>query len=477
MKKKIFTIILVLLLSLFNRAIAQQIPQNVQDFVKNFYKDAYFRYDGVIILPDNTVYLPVIPAKFDIEVENLQIKETIPANKDFSKLPDAVIFNNDFVLLKVLRDKNNTPTILNQSTYPIEIKSGIFPQDMLLPRRLEIPESLKNIKGSLESYSPEIDDIKVYTNAPTDYTKMYFTHPALKNSVFYLTSTISKNIKVISANNKKGYYYYQQKTTPNKLAIYDDHYLLVSSYSKRALNVISLYDDVIIKEIPLSTTPDEIIVNGDTAYVTSSEGHCIYVIDLINMTPTKQILINGMCEKLIISEDGTKLFYYDKQTKTLWGVELDNNYLLKDIGVFPNVSKIAYNDGKIYVTSRTKNRIAIIDYVEMNLLGEYDTEEKPVDMYIFNNKLYILSAGLNRIQILDTETDDFIAEIELPTQDGFPNKFYRIKDEPLLLVTDSAHAVFYILDLNTDKVVSTQEIDEPIANLVIGKIIRKFNDK
>lgn len=477
MKKKIFTTILTLLLTSLNAAFAQQVPQNVQDFVKNFFKDTYFRYDGAVILPDNTVYLPVIPAKFDIDVENLEIKETIPANKDFSKLPDAVIFNNDFVLLKVLRDKNETPTLLNQTNYPTEIKSGIFPQDLLLPRRLEVPEGLKNVQGSLESYSPEIDDFRVNTNAGTDYTKKYFNHPALKNSVFYLTSPISKNIKVISSNNKKGYYYYQQKNSPNKMAIYDDRYLLVSSYSKRALSVISIYDDVVIKEIPLKTTPDEILISGDKAYVTSSEGHCIYIIDLLNMTPTQQILINGMCEKLIISDDGTKLFYYDKQTKTLWGIELDNNYLLKDIGVFPNVSKIAYSEGKIYVTSRTKSRIAIIDYAEMNLIGEYDTEEKPVDMYVYNKNLYILSAGLNRIQVLNTETDDFVSEIALPTQDGFPNKFYRIKDEPLLLVTDSAHPVYYILDLNTNSLVLTQEIDEPIANLVMGKVIRKFNDK
>ena len=477
MKKTLFTLILTLLVGSFNSAFAQYVPQNVQDFVNSVFKDTYFRYDGAVILPDNTVYLPVIPAKFDIEVENLEIKETIPANKDFSKLPDAVIFNNDFVLLKVLRDKNENPTLLNQTNYPAEIKSGIFPQDLLLPRRLEIPEGLRNVQGSLESYSPEIDDFKVNTNAGTDYTKKYFNHPALKNGVFYLTSPISKNIKVISSNNKKGYYYYQQKISPNKISIYDDRYLLVSSYSKRALNVISIYDDVVIKEIPLKTTPDEILVSGDKAYVTSSEGHCIYIIDLLNMTPTQQILINGMCEKLIISDDGTKLFYYDKQTKTLWGIELDNNYLLKDIGVFPNVSKIAYSEGKIYVTSRTKSRIAIIDYAEMNLVGEYDTEEKPVDMYVYNKNLYILSAGLNRIQVLNTETDDFIAEIALPTADGFPNKFYRIKEDPLLLITDSAHPVYYILDLNTNALVLTQEIDEPIANLVMGKVIRKFNDK
>lgn len=475
--KKIFLLILTAIFGSLNAVYAQCLPQNVQDYVKNSFNDAYFRYDGVIILPDNTVYLPVIPAKFDTDVETLEIKETIPANKDLTKLPDAVIFNNEFVLLKVLRDKNGGATLLNQTNYPTEIKSGILPQDILLPRRLEIPEGLSNIKGTLETYSPEIDDIRINTNATKDYTKMYFSLPALKNSVFYITTPISKHIKVISANNKKGYFYYQQKISPNKIALYSDKYLLVSSYSRKALNVLSLYDDAIIKEIPLKTTPDEIVIHGDKAYVTSSEGHCIYVIDLINMTPTQQILINGMCEKLIITDDGTKLFYYDKQTKTLWSVELDNEYLLKDIGMFPNVSKIAYSNGKVYVISRTKNRVAIIDYLELNLTGEYDVEEKPVDLYVYNDKLFILSARAGKIQVLNTETDDFTGEIKLPSEEGFPNKFYRIKDTQYLIISDSARCAFYVLDMNNNSIVLNQEIDEPVTHIEIGKVIRKFNDK
>ncbi len=475
--KKIFLLILTFVLTSFNSVWAHVIPQNVQDYVKNIFPQAYIRFDGLVILPDNTVYLPVIPAKFDVEVEQLEIKSTIPSNKDFAKQPDAIIFNNDFVFLKVLRDKNDTPTLLNQTTYPTEIKSGILPQDILLPRRLEIPDGLGNIKGGLESYNTELDDLRVNTNAAKDYSKIFFNHPALKDSTLYISTPISKHIKVFSSNNKKGYSYYQQKTSPNKMALYDNKYLLVTSYSKRTLSVISLFDDVVIKEISLKTTPDEIIIEKDKAYVSSSEGHCIYVVDLKTMTPTQQILINGMCEKLIISNDGTKLFYYDKQTKTLWAIELNNGYLLKDVGLFPNVSKIAYHNGKIYVTSRTKNRIAIIDYAEMNLLGEYDVEEKPVDMHIYNNNLYILSARAKKIQVLNTETDDFTSEISIGDEEyGFPNKFYGIENTPYIIITDTGKNAYYIFDANTNSIVLTQEIDEPISNLIIGKIARKFND-
>lgn len=52
------------------------------------------------------------------------------------------------------------------------------------------------------------------------------------------------------------------------------------------------------------------------------------------MTLKKQLKINGMCEKLTLSEDGTKMFYVDRNKNDIWAIELDNNYLLKISEVF-----------------------------------------------------------------------------------------------------------------------------------------------
>lgn len=458
----------------FNSAFAQRVPENVQNFVNSTFKDAYFRFDGEVILPDNTIYLPVIPAKFSSEDEKLTLKKTIPDNLDFSKKPDAVILSNDFVLLKVLREKDGTLTLLNKNTYPDEIKSGIFPQDLFLPRRLIIPEGLENIKGNLESYDL-IGDIKTVVHGAKDFRSMYFKNPALKGSTIYVTTPVSKNIKAFSADNSKGYVQYTGKHSPNKIALYDDRFLLLTSYSKSALSVISLYDDSLMKEIPLSSVPEEILIVGDKAYVTSSQGHCIYEIDLLKMIPTRQIMINGMCEKFILSDDGNKLFYYDKQSKTLWGIELDNDYLLKDIGIFPNVSKIANVENKLYVTSRTKNLVAIVDYLEMNLLGEYQLPDKPVDIYAQDGKIYILCAGGKTIKIMNAEDDEFVGEINFPVEEGFPSRFYPIKNSNFVIVTDTAKPVMYVLDTKADKITGVYGIDEPISNIQIGRVIKKAN--
>ena len=85
-----------ILLMTSTTAFSAKIPDDIQQFISNDFPKTNFRFDGLIVLPDNTVYLPVFPAK-TITPETLAIKETIPASKTFNTKPNIVIFNNDFV--------------------------------------------------------------------------------------------------------------------------------------------------------------------------------------------------------------------------------------------------------------------------------------------------------------------------------------------------------------------------------------------
>ena len=79
------------------------VPDNMQDFINKNFPETNFRFDGMVILPDNTVYLPLIPAKI-INPKEIVIKQTIPENKSLMEKPDIIILNNDYVLLKVITD-------------------------------------------------------------------------------------------------------------------------------------------------------------------------------------------------------------------------------------------------------------------------------------------------------------------------------------------------------------------------------------
>lgn len=459
-------------------AFAAKIPDDVKNIVSKDFPKTNFRFDGVIILPDNTIYLPVIPSKI-INVNPLTVKSTIPQGKTLSQKPDAVIFNNDFVLLKVIENEKGQKSIVKLANPPMEIKTGLLPQDMLVPRGLIIPENLKGIIGNLEIGTLKDPTLKVEVPQPKRTVSSMNTIsslPALKNKTMYATTNFSKNILVVNPASQTPEYALAQTHIPISMKEYGGKFLLVTSYNKKSMDVISLADEEVIKQIDFKTQPDEIIIDSKNkiAYVASSEDASIYIIDLETMTFKKQLKLNGMCERLTLSEGGTKLFYSDKQTNVIWAIELDNNYLLKELGRFPNVSKIAYSNNKIYITSRTKNRLAIVDYATLGIVGETEITPKPVDMLLFNDKLYILGALDNEIQVIDTKTDQITDILELGTN-GFSSKICRIEGTNLALVTDAKASKYSIIDLGMKKIISTNPTDVPINSIIVVDKVKKIS--
>ena len=473
--RKLLTGLGILLSLSVGTVMAAPLPDNIQTFVKASFPDTNFRFDGVVILPDNTVYLPLIPSKFNDDGQ-VKIKSTIPAGLTMSEKPDAVILSNDYVLLKMLTNSKGKNTVVNLTVPPLELRTGLLPQDMLVPKNFIVPANLKNIIGNLSITTTHDTGlvIPVAQSKESAVVNSIKDIVPLQNKMLYITSNVSKNIQVVNPAKKTADYAFYQESTPITIKGYQD-FLLVTSYDKKSMDVISLADEKVIKEISFKTQPDEIVIDekNKTAYVSSGDDASIYVVDLNTMTIKKQLKLNGMCEKVILSDDGTKLFYNDKQTREIWAVELDNDYLLKEIGRFPNVSKIAYLNGKIYVTSRTKSRLAIIDYDTMGLMSENEITAKPVDMLTYKNDLFVLGAENKTIDVIDTAMDMKTQTIEL-TSNQFPTKMTRIGNSNLVLVTDAKAGSYSILDLDKKAVIKTNQLDTPVNSIVIMNQIKKI---
>lgn len=461
--------------------LAAKVPENVQKTITQSFPKADFRFDGMIVLPDGTMYLPLFPAKI-INPEKLTVKQTYPAGKTMAAKPYIVIFNNDFALLKVMTDSHGNKTIYKLANPPMELRNGLLPQDLLVPKGLVIPENMKSIIGNLEIQTINDPGIRVESSKPVvtalsgTTLKTLSQIPQLRGKSFYVSSPYSKNIQVLNLGAKTPEYSLAQVNVPITMKAFNDRFLLVTAYEKPSVDVISLADDQIIKQIYTKTQPDEIVIDNakKIAYVSSSTDSSIYMVNLETMTLFKQIKITGMCEKLTLSEDGTKLFYYDKKTRDIWAIELDNNYLLKEIGKFPNVSKILYTNGKIYITSRTKNRIAIIDYDTVGLIVEMEICEKPIDMLEFHNRIYVLGAGDNSVEVIDTKTDSVTDTIYLNTN-GFSTKISWIEGTNIALITDTKASLYTVFDLGTNKVIKTIPIDIPANSIVVTNKINKIN--
>lgn len=485
MKKTL--LILILMITTATGAFAQKVPDNVKMIIKKDFAKADFRFDGLVTLPDGTLYLPLYPALVK-KPPMLELKSTVPANKKLTDEPDIVIFNNDFALIKIITDQKGRKTVLNMKEPPIEVRTGLLPQEMLVPTGLIIPDNIKGIIGNLQiptaldaglrvNSEPFLENktVKTYQTSKNIVEKV----AQLQNKTMYIATCYSKNIQVVQGESNNPEYALAQKSIPIDIkSTPDDKFLLITSFSKTFVDVISLADERIIRQIDLTTQGGEMAVDkvNNKVYVASPDDSSIYIIDLNTMTLRQKIKIKGFCERLLLTDDGKRLFYADKKKNDVWVIELDNQFVIKNIGSFPNISKIAYSQGKIYLTSRTKNKLAIIDYATLSLIKEIDVQPKPIDMLAYKDNLYILSAQNNVVQVLDTVNDEFTGTINLNTK-GFSTKIYRLKNTNIALVMDTKTDKYSVIDLDKREVIKTNFLEIPVSEIVVVPRIRKVNGK
>lgn len=486
MYKKFLGVILGVMLTV-SCAFASKLPADIQSYLKKNVQGIDIRFDGVIIYPDGTLYLPLYPASFK-KPENIEIKETFPAGCTLNDKPDAVIFNSDFSMLKVITNENGKKTVKRFDKPPIPIKTGILPQDMLVPKGLIIPENIKGIIGNLDIQLSPDQDIKVVSDVNLS-AKVYdveskavnkynnkSTIAQLKDKNLYMVTSYSKNISVVSGESFKSDYALSQLATPIDAQITKDNkFLLVTAYDSTMLNIISIADDRIIKQLDLTAQGGEIVMDydNDKAYIAAPQASCIYVLDINTMTLTQRIKVNGRCEKLELS--GPYLLYVDKLSSSVWSIELKNGYNLKNLGKFPNISKVLFRNGIVYLTSRTKDRVAVLNYETKQLLNEFPTVEKPIDMMMYNGYLYVLGARYNQIQVIRAEDIEPICVIDIKG-DGFSTKFCTVPNTNLAIVTDTKMGRYSIIDLDRNVVVKTNGTELPVSNILIGKKVHKINN-
>ena len=477
--RKLLLLIGILIISM-SGALAAKIPDDVRTYIEQNIPKADIRFDGVIIFPDNTIYLPLYPSLFS-DIKSLSIKETYPAGLTIHQRPDIIIFNNDFVLMRVLTDGEGHRTVLHQTNPPLQVRTGLLPQDMLVPSGLIIPENIKGIIGNLKIDTKSEDLIRV-NNDESFEEFLKNTEPAtpqamiqeLANKVIFVTTNYSKNIQVVEPAHASPSYSLAQKSIPIDVkAVQDGKFLLVTAYDRPFIDIVSVADSRFIKQISLGTNPEQILIDSENnkAYVTAPSSSTIFVIDLKTMSLCQKIKINGYCEHILLSEG--KLFYVDKLHNELWAIELQKNYELRDIGKFPNVSAIAYSNNKLFVASRTKSRIAVIDYDTLGLVNEFTTVSKPISMLLYGNILYVLGAQTNELQVLDTVSNSVIKNISLGTG-GYSSGLKQVEGTNFAVITDLKNNYYSILDIPSGTILKTYELNIPIKDVIIADKVRLF---
>ena len=100
--KKLLALALVYLLSM-GASFATKLPEPIEKYIKKEIPNTRVRFDGLITTPNGTNYIPVFPAETSRTPTSV-VKETYPAGKKFSQYPDVILFENNFALLKLIKN-------------------------------------------------------------------------------------------------------------------------------------------------------------------------------------------------------------------------------------------------------------------------------------------------------------------------------------------------------------------------------------
>ncbi len=395
MKLKNIIITIALIIFSVNSALATQLPKPVKDFILDKYPNSTIRFDGLITLPDGNIYLPVIPSYLE-KVDKLDVAYLYPENTNFKKLPEVIIFNNNYSLLKLIRTKNGILTVCNNPDIPLTVKTGALPQDILVPRGLVLPETLKGILGNVQvpllnasavikEKGPKEQKLIVETaeTPKTSSSAKFVTatnlNQKLKGKNYYVSNLDTQYLKVFQSESPNPAYSLKISGVPKDMKpVCGGKYLLVISNSQKQMDVIDVQNEYIAKQIDLSVYPNEISIDetNQKAYVSSLIDRSIFVIDLKEMKIKEKINLIGSPEKIAISEDGTKLAYIDRSTSDLYILKLDGSYENKLITNAPNTAEIILFGDRLYKINRVDNTLSSISY-DLEKVFEEEEEIKP----------------------------------------------------------------------------------------------------
>lgn len=478
--KKVFTVLFLLFaVALFqNQAIASKLPNDVWNYIKASLPDAKQRFDSVITLKNDIMYIPLYPPS-DTTVSSIKTEYTYPSGKTLASLPEVVLLNNGYSLLKVFKDKDGNYTLTTQDELPIKVRLGLMPQDMLTPVGLKMPESLKLTLGDL--LIPSKDETSLSLNEeekakvrspfnPVVKRNEFVAVNELNNEKIFINPKNSKFLEVYSSSARLPLYELKLASMPSKIISSSSNgAALVLYWSEKKADIVDLKNENIITTIPFDDKVTDAAYNEkeNLVYVTSEKEQKIYVISLDSMELKTVIKLEQKPSKIAYGAVDRSLTFYDSFQSKLFNVtKSGDDYIVQPLGTVQNVSKIISDAANVYALSRTSNQIYVYDKVQAKLIKTIDTDAKPLDAVLHNTRIYIICSKAGKINVYDTVLEKIISREDID-DDGFYSKITLLPNKKYILVSASNTGNYLLYDLDKMEILKKQESHVDVANIVI----------
>ncbi len=469
--------ILALLLALFfccTNAQASDLPIDLSEYIQKELPKSNKRFDAVIVISDDVMYAPIYPTQTKV-VDKIEVEYTYPKGKTLSQLPEIITFNNNFALLKIFKDSKGEYTLTNYEEFPMKIKLGLLPQDMLVPVGLKVNDSLKLILGDLlipskgEGNLVYLHDDDKYNPSKSLLSNEFIPLADLNNKKTYLTTFDSKFMYVYNNKSKAPVYELKLSSLPSKIIASNASKLaLILYFSNKTVEVVDLKDERILSTITLDGDSKDVDLDKNTniAYVSSQNANTIYCIDLNSAKMERAIRLEQAPSSISVSNDGNSIAFIDGLSGDLYNLNLQGEIQVNPIGKTKNITKIFCDDKNIWAISRTENKLYTFDKATSSIVAEHKLKQKPTDAVMKNGKIYILCSKDNYLDVFDTKEQKVIYSKQLE-KNGFYTKITLIPNQTTALITGLSAKSFLVFDLNNLKIVKRQSSQIDVSNVVI----------
>lgn len=232
----------------------------------------------------------------------------------------------------------------------------------------------------------------------TANSKLYFIHPVHG----HVMSTIPVS----------GWSHHQAITSDGK-------YVLSTHGMRGAISVVDLENNKVIKTIKTGPVPNYTLItkNNKRAFVSNTGNNSISEIDLKNWKVIRKLEAGAAPEHMVFSNDEKKIFVTNPRAGKVSVVSVKTGKIINSYKIGKAVHGLDIgDDGKtLFVSSKKENKLVAIDTVS-GKKKELSLEPAPYHLNTIRNtgKVYISSRNKPLIWVVDQKTLKLVNTIKLP---------------------------------------------------------------
>lgn len=463
MKRKVFSTLLSLASVLLTAqsvpllANATDLPPVVLGYLRESDAQVEIRFDGLITYSNGTRYLPVLPqSQTEKQVLPTKVIRQIPEK---SKTPDLVQFDNNMFLIRLVPTSTGKLTLARMDAYPIELKEGLLPQDLVIPSNLFIPAELKVLLGALP-YNPQAE---AEVPKPSGTNGSSATSPPKKAApkTVFLSNLLSHSLIAVDPDAGTTVGKIPFNCVPSSLIPSPDEKLLFATcLTTDELVVVDTRANLIKTRIPVGSKPADVlfIPERNEVVVSNRYSNVLNIINAETLLPLEeQVTLPTTGANLMVYNPASQYVYVadnsSGKTTKVYELSLADRQIKRTLTLMPSISAMAIPSGsnQLWTVSRTANAVQIIDLASGNPVKTMAVGKKPLGMINTHDKMFVISADGDRIDVIKMDTvawaEPTMGEPIILPAASFPSSMAISGDSKIGYVNAAGSETLYLVDL------------------------------